>query len=109
MIILSFNARGVGGASKIQALERLVADYKPNILLIQETMCLGENAMDSFRAWLRDWSFCAVDSIGSRGLLSSWSPNFKYVSSVISQTRIMVNVEDYTMVSSFQIINIYGP
>jgi hypothetical protein len=40
------------GASKIQALKPLVADCKLNIILIHETMCSGEKAMDYFRHWL---------------------------------------------------------
>jgi hypothetical protein len=64
MIIFPLNARGVRGASKFQALKILVANNKPNILLIQETMCLGEKDVEDFKTWLRDWSFSTSDSIG---------------------------------------------
>jgi exonuclease III len=65
MIILSLNARGVGGAPKIQALKRMVVECKHDIILVQETMCPGEKAIElAFSLWLKDWSFCAKDAIG---------------------------------------------
>jgi exonuclease III len=84
MIIMSLNVRGVKGAPKIQSLKCLVFDCKPYIILVQETMCSGEKAMESFSPWLKEWSFCTKDTIGfSRDLLTAWSPNFKKVSAYI--------------------------
>jgi hypothetical protein len=73
-------------------------------------MCLGEKVMESFIPWLREWIFYVVDLVGfPRGLLSASSPNFKSISLVISQSGIVMDVEDYTLESSSRIINIYRP
>jgi exonuclease III len=110
MIILSLNAHGVRGAPKIQALKRLVADSKTDILLIQETMCSKGKVVDSFRPWLRDWSFGTSDSVGfSGGLLSAWGPNFNHVSLMITLSSISLGVDECALSSSFRIVNIYGP
>jgi hypothetical protein len=80
MMVLSFNAFGVGGAPKIQALKRLVHACALDFIVIQETLCVGDKAMDAFKLWLRDWSFCTIDSIDMLGgLLSTWSPRFRVV------------------------------
>jgi hypothetical protein len=89
-------------------LKRLVVECKPDIILIQETMCLGDKVVDSFRTWLQDWTFCAIYFLVFLGLLSSWSPNFKFTSSMTSQSGLVVDVEDYATMSTFRIINIYG-
>jgi ABC-type uncharacterized transport system YnjBCD ATPase subunit len=45
MILLSFNSRGVGGPKKKLALKRILLASSPDIILIQETMCLGDVAI----------------------------------------------------------------
>jgi exonuclease III len=45
MMLLSFNARGVGGPQKKLALKRLLLSLKPDVLLLQETMCKGEESI----------------------------------------------------------------
>lgn len=50
MIVLSFNACGVGGKSKINALKRLFFTSRPDFILVQETMCSGEKATLAYLA-----------------------------------------------------------
>jgi hypothetical protein len=70
IIYLSFNAHGVGGTSKILSLKMLVQVFSPYVIIIQETICVGVKATNSFHPWLKDWSFSYVDVEGfSGGLL----------------------------------------
>jgi len=76
MIFLSFKSRGVGGAPKKLALKRMFLSLNPDIIMIQETMCLDDKARENFSPWLRNWSFNTIDASGlSGGLLTEWSPN----------------------------------
>jgi hypothetical protein len=36
MIVLSFNARGVGGTPKVLSLKRLVSDNMPSFVMVQK-------------------------------------------------------------------------
>jgi hypothetical protein len=49
MIIFSFNAWGVWGNSKKNALTGIVLSNKLDVLLIQETICFREKVVDYFR------------------------------------------------------------
>lgn len=40
----SFNAREVGGAPKVLALKRLVQACAPDLIMVHETMCVGNKA-----------------------------------------------------------------
>jgi hypothetical protein len=60
----------------------MIRSLKPDIILLQETMCLSEKARETLESWLKNWSFCAIDIEGmSGGLITGWSPNFKASSS----------------------------
>jgi hypothetical protein len=77
MVIISFNAKGVGGSPKKLALKILLQSLKPNILLIQEMMCPGEKSRELISKCLRNWPFYIVDIEGmSGGLILGWSPYF---------------------------------
>jgi hypothetical protein len=68
MIVLSFNARGVGGVPKILALKRLVQSCNLYVIMIQETMCIGVKVVEAFSNWLKGWSLYSIDVEGfSRG------------------------------------------
>jgi exonuclease III len=76
MIILSFNARGVGSAPKILSLKRLIEISKPDIVLIQETMCLVAKAKEVFSSFMKEWTLVASNAMGiSGGLLTALKPN----------------------------------
>jgi hypothetical protein len=54
MIILSFNARGIGGPQEKLSLKMLLLILNPNLILIQEMMCPGEKATEIFSSWLKN-------------------------------------------------------
>ena len=62
MNFISFNARGVGGGQKKLSLKRLLLILNPDIILLQETMCKGEEAIKNVSPWLKNWAFGAVDA-----------------------------------------------
>jgi hypothetical protein len=110
MIYPSFNAHGVGGAPKFLPLKRLVKSCSPNVIMIQETMCFGSKAVETFSPWLKDWSFSSVNSVGlSGGLLTTWNPHLKVPSTSSLNSSIVVDLEDRILVDSFHLINIYNP
>ena len=75
MIMLSFNIRGIGVASKSRALRRLFENIKLDLILVQEMMCLGVKACEDFLKIFHSWEVCAMDVDGfSRGLLAIWNP-----------------------------------
>ena len=53
MLVLSFNARGLGSAPKIKALKRMVNSLKPTIIFIQETMMEGDKAKETLEPWFK--------------------------------------------------------
>jgi exonuclease III len=109
MKILSFNIRGLGGAPKKLALKRLLLNLKPNILLIQEIMCSGESARETFRQWLKNWSFCTIDVNGmSGGLLSGWSQDFQALTLFSVCSSILVKLKHKNNDLAFSVVNIYG-
>lgn len=95
MIILSLDVWGVGGNLKKNALKRLITLSRPDVILLQETMCNGEKAVEFVKLWLKDWAFCSFDSKGlSGGLLSAWSPKLKTISSSLFPSGILLDLLD---------------
>ena len=54
MLILSCNVRGIGGASKLIALRRIIDLEKPKVVALQETMSEGGKAKEALKAFLKD-------------------------------------------------------
>lgn len=100
--------RGWGPQKKL-SLERIICSLKPDIILIQETMCLSEKARETLQSWLKNWSFCATNAEGmSKGLITGWSPDFRAsFSSYRSSISVKLRHKDNNFF--FSIINIYEP
>jgi exonuclease III len=74
MKIMSFNCRGLAGAHKKSALKRVVYTEHPDILLLQETLGVGEEVKTSLERLLPGWVFTTVDASGrSGGLATGWN------------------------------------
>lgn len=72
MLILSLNLRGVGGAPKSLALQRLLTSLSPDFILFQETMTRGVTVCNLLWNILLEWECCSIDSVGlSGGLLAA--------------------------------------
>ena len=78
MLVLSFNARGLGSPPKLKALKRMVIILKPTIIFIQESMMEGEKSKEVLEAWLKGWNFGYISLDGhSRGLITAWNQDFE--------------------------------
>lgn len=104
MIILSLNMRGIGGTLKQQALKRMFFVYKPDVVMIQESMRSRSKAIEIFSSISKGWKSCSIDAEGlSKGLVTGWNANFDALSTLILEDK----VEELRKV--FKLVNLYGP
>jgi exonuclease III len=71
MKIMSFNCRGLAGALKKPTLKRVITTEHPDVLLLQETMGVGEEVKSSLELLLLGWVFITVDAMGRSGGLAT--------------------------------------
>ena len=64
MNIMSFNCQGLVGPHKRSTLKRVVGLEHPDILLLQETLGLGEVVKDRLGSWFPGWNFETLDARG---------------------------------------------
>jgi hypothetical protein len=84
--------------------------YKLDIVMIHETMCIGQRALDFFSSFLKDWSFSTVDVVGqSRGLITRWNPHFVSISSIVLNLAIVMHLYSKELGKSLRMINVYSP
>ena len=70
MKIMSLNCRGLAGPYKRSALKRVVDLEHPDILLLQETLGVGDVVKCRLESWFNGWHFDTLDIRGcSRGLV----------------------------------------
>jgi hypothetical protein len=82
----------------------------PNIILVQETMCTGENARSTLESWLKNWSFSSIDAEGqTRVLIMRWSTTCKALLSSSFCNAISVKLMVKNVGFSFSVVNIYDP
>ena len=67
MLILYFNARGLGSYPKLKALKRMTVNLKPTIIFIQEIMMEGEKAKEILESWMKGWNFGHISLEGNYG------------------------------------------
>ena len=63
MKVISWNYRGLGGSSKVEAIKEIIKAERPDILLIQETKMSYVETMSLSRSWKN----CHGKAISSRG------------------------------------------
>ena len=110
MKILSLNVRGLGATSKKNALKRLLANTRPTILLLQETMTEGRKAEEIIKEFLGDWEMERIDAEGhSGGTLIAMNPTVRIIYVNHYGSTLGTEVEDSEMGKHFCILNMYGP
>jgi hypothetical protein len=67
MKILSTNVKGLGGHAKQLSLKRLINLERLEIILLQETMGMGEPLIFYLKNLLGGWDFIALDVEGLSG------------------------------------------
>lgn len=83
---------------------------KANIILIQETMCLGDKEMISLEIFLKDWSLSHLDDdCHSGGLISRRSPNYSTISSSHLPFTILMKLKFKDLNYYISVSKVYGP
>ena len=67
MLILSYNVRGIGGASKLIALCRILDLNKPKVVAFHETMSGGGKSKELLKGVLKDWKMETLNVEGHLG------------------------------------------
>ena len=110
MKILSMNICGFGGLAKQNSLGLLLSDLRPDLILLQETMCSHAHALYLFSTLKPGWEFCASDACGlSGGLLAGWDPHLVRCKDFSSLAGIVLKATFKGMAETFTVINCYGP
>jgi exonuclease III len=111
MKTISWNIRGLNGRSKQRIIRECIKTEHPDILLLQETKCAGQEADNIFRSSWRDGEFIHLDSVGAAGGLAlMWNPQTVTLLYPFS-TRHTLTAYFKSLVSSEEgaITNVYGP
>jgi exonuclease III len=110
MKLISWNIQGLNGRSKQRLLwERIIAE-QPDILLLQETKCAGEEMKQILSRCWKQGQMMTIDARGiAEGLAILWNPRSVIMENFFS-TRWTISVE-YRLIGSNQpdiLTNIYG-
>jgi len=74
MKCMSFNYRGLAGALKKPILKRVISSEHPDVLLLEETMGVGEEVKSCMEKLLPSWKFETLDAFGIfGGLETRWN------------------------------------
>ena len=74
MKLKSFSCWGLAGPHKISTLKRVVGLQHPGILMLQETLGVGEVVKIRLESWFPGWNFFTLDIRGrSGGLEIGWN------------------------------------
>lgn len=110
MKTLSWNCCGLGSPRVVRALKRLVRNFSPHLICLQE-MRLHQYEMENIRVSLRfDWLIC-VDCSGrfrSGGLALLWNSSYDISLQSFSLKHIDVNVADPSSTQVWRFTGIYG-
>ena len=104
------NIQGFGGMSKQKSLGRLFSDLRPDMILIQETMCCYSQSLFLFSKLKPGWEFYASNAFGlSGGLLAGWDPHLVHCKAFSSMAGIILKANFKGPAETFTVINCYGP
>ena len=104
------NIYGFGGLAKQKSPRCLFSELRPDMILLQETMCCHAQALYLFSKLKPGWEFCASDASGlSGGLLAGWDPHLVRCKAFTSLDGIVLKAIFKGLADTFTIINWYGP
>ena len=111
MKILSFNCRGLAGPGKKSAFIRVFTLEHPDVILLQETLGVGEVIQERLESWIPGWSFVSLDARGrSGGLAVGWkNSRVKLINSWGSEVVLGVEIFSKELGISLSVVNVYGP
>ena len=74
MNIMSFNCKGLSSPLKRSTLQWVVKLEHPDMIMLQETLGLGDVVKGKLESWFSGWQFETLDVRGhSRGLAMGWN------------------------------------
>jgi len=111
MKFMSFNCRGLAGPIKKSAFRRVLTLEHPDVIMLQETLGVGDVIKDCLERWLPGWTFITLDVKGrSGGLAIGWRNScLKMVSSWGMESVLCVEVLSADLGQTVKVVNIYGP
>ena len=111
MKILSFNCRGLAGPVKKSAFIRVLTLEHSDVILLQETLGVGDVILERLELWLPGWSFLTLDANGrSGGLAVGWRKScVKLVNAWGMNSVLGVELHCDELGFILTVINVYGP
>ena len=108
---MSFNCRGLVGPKKKSAFKRVFTVEHPDVILLQETLGLGDIIKEKLESWMAGWSFVTLDVRGrSGGLAVGWKLSAaKLVNSWGRDSVLGVELLFADLGTNLSVINVYGP
>ena len=111
MNLVSWNCRGLGGSSKVEALKNIINTKKPDFLLIQETKMPEDEVLN--RSYLC-WKQSVGKAINSRGASSRITTFYKADKFIINSKKenthwLLVEVKNKSNQEMICICYVYGP
>ena len=92
---------------KQRALKRMLLVYRPNVILIQETTCLGPKSIIILSKIQNNWNFCSFDAKGLLGgLVTSLTLSINAVAAHIFMVGIILKGEENDLGEVLIIVNI---
>ena len=111
MKILSFNCRGLAGPGKKSAFIRVLTLEHPDVILLQETLGVGEVIQEKLESWIPGWSFVSLDVRGrSGGLAVGWNNRRVKLNNAWGSEGVLgVEIFSEELGMSLSVVNVYGP
>jgi len=110
MLFLSLNIRWIKAPLKAASLRRILDNYWPDIVFLQEMLVWAQKARDCIHALRPAWVSCVVNSLGtSGGLLVSWDPTYFDLVPFLTTASIMLTGKCFKDRRELALLNIYGP
>ena len=111
MKIMSFNYRGLAGPLKRPALRRVVDLEHPVVMLLQETLGIGDMIKAKLESWFLDWQFVTLDVRGrSGGLAMGWNTHVVKALNIWGLDSVLgMTLQGLEQGASVDVVNIYGP
>jgi len=111
MKIMSFNCRGLAGPKMKSTFKQVLTLEHPDVILLQETLGVGDVIKERMESWLAGWSFVTLDVRGrSGGLAVGWNTReVKLINSWGVESVLGVEVLSIELGTQLSMLNIYGP
>ena len=111
MLKISLSVIELGNPSKILSLGRLITLHNPDILLLHETLVVGDSIISYLKTYLSRWNFICMKDVGiSSGFISRWKTISLSCSTCWDISSIPGDVPySRDLGTSFTLLNIYGP